>query len=434
MKKTSDPLVASSGPSSDGSTVTNVGSALDTALLAATEVVHFPGLEKALAGDTSKKKTTKPVAKKPKEKTVKTEQKTPAKKTTKKPAKTADSTPAPAPVPQSQVVATPPPTPAPAPVPQSQVVATPPPTPAPAPAQMTRAQKLEAIDGSKVMDAMEDADKLANNKKVANNFAKLIVVTADGIALRRMGLGYQQEWEKQTLGQVEDQLTKWAHHGDKAAESVLADIMEFDDRETEMFPVVDGFWELVTKVVRPANKVKSFADLTVFLMKLEKEELVTEWDGKRALPDNAVSGDERGEHIYLPAMDHGKIVTVMEAGWDHVRSAATRAKQQAEQRVEQIEQDVEALMNEATPEFFPSHVKAGDEGKLCFKISPRQAALIAVSQTQVGPKLEFIRMIGLGRMPTSRIGYEAGVAYWPHRGLFGAFQWWKNHEPTGEQK
>ena len=418
MKKSIDPLVASSGPSSDGSTVTNVGSALDCALLAATEVVHFPGLKKALAGDTSKKTTKQ----QPKEKkTMKTEQKTTAKKLAKKQTKPMAAkpvlAPATAPVPQPEKTAKTPTTlaPATAPVPQPEEVIEP---------ENDILANILTVDGAGLMANMNRSLEVLDNEKAVQKFVEAIMA-ADTLMYSKVELGtigkLEKPWLDMNLEETKRCLRNWASDGETMAKDILTELQKFESEKIKL-QIVRNLWDLVATVIRPACKVMKFDDLWPLLEKL--------CDAGWA----EVHKNRRRENVQIPAdaimVCNGEQYVVASTkkmasvAWQYVK----QAEEQAEQTLRQERQDLNGMMKQGTKEFLASaDPDLQEEGKLAFKLSPTHGAVLEVVRTVGGPRVRIIESIGMGNLPSFLIKFDAGMGAWPRDtgALYRAFQNWR---------
>lgn len=221
------------------------------------------------------------------------------------------------------------------------------------------------------------------------------------------------KWFCLTLEGLERELHEWEDQGETAAVQILDALNKFKKSNVG---IIAPLWKLVMEVVRPADKVRSYHDLSQLMQELRDAKVVV---SRRTAEDTPPHAIVLGATAYLPAMQFGKPTPKAQATWPFLEEAQERARQGKNARYVE-------LKGGATVGYKPSDAKAGKEGTIWLEVAEESGVSTFVRPTQWGIRIELRHAVGIG-MPSNQedITWLAGEAAWPDRRLFRAFQQWK---------
>ena len=283
---------------------------------------------------------------------------------------------------------------------------------------------LAAVD---VMGGIAVTNSILTNQEAVGTFTKALS-EADALAIQKLSFSrseieVQEEWYALSLPKIEDHLKVWAEAGSEAAEGVMAVLNAI--RETaKTVDAIDPLWRLYLEIVRPANNVRSYHDLTELLRELRQKNLVETFMDRNHYPAKAIVTKAGDWHkvVHLPAMEKGKTILMAETGWPFLKEAEDRAKEWAEGRRNRLDE----LKGSATKGFTSADAEEGKEGTLFLQAGLNRGALLQIHKTEAGIRVRISRAIGMPlRTPTDWMSWNAKQDAWPERDLFFAFEAWK---------
>jgi hypothetical protein len=189
--------------------------------------------------------------------------------------------------------------------------------------------------------------------------------------------------------------------------------------------VISPLWELMTVIVRPADSVNTYHDLSQLMKYLrDQRKLVqsrmADRNQKHWPQGTIVLGEGWHQVGYMPAMERNHKIPLAEAGWPYVLAAEGRAKEWAGQRKDQLE-DLKSQADVISLE----DVEGGKQGQVFLKTGPNSGALAAVKKDGRGLGVRIVRTIGMRARPGGWMRGDAPQADWPDSDLFFAFEAWK---------
>ena len=281
-------------------------------------------------------------------------------------------------------------------------------------------QAGDNLVGERIVEAIHLANDILANEKAVKAFVNAMIAI-DALALNKLSFNrlkddVRQEWYQLTLQEIDDQLNEWSEDGDANATKILATLNTFKKSQVD---VIDPLWKLYTEIVRPANDVKSFADLKQLMHNLHDKDLLEKRMNWRSYPANTVVlGNDEFSVGYLPARENGKKILMIETGWPFVKEAEARVKENRQGKLAELEKL-------ATIGFTSSDAKKGVEGFVFLKAGEDRGVLLQVRKYEE-VKIRIYRAIGIKvDPPTNWVEWTIDKKEWISDDLYASFEAWK---------
>ncbi|MCX6724274.1 MAG: hypothetical protein NT155_03855 [Candidatus Staskawiczbacteria bacterium] len=271
------------------------------------------------------------------------------------------------------------------------------------------------MKGDEVAEAIQEAGAVLTDAGAVATFVEAINL-ADALAMQKLGFDdptVKDWWFQLELPKLEEQLQHWASNGDASAKQILATLSAFRQSQVD---VMGPLWRLVNEIVRPANDVRTYHDLSELMKDLLAKGLVDPITPRgRYMPKNAVAiGDYKG---YLPAAERGHPIPMVQAGWPFIKAAEARAQKRVQEQEERV-----ATLERETANLSPNEAFAKQEGDVFLKVGPRSGALLHITNRQI----RIVEVIGLKLSgPRNSLFLSSGRNSWPNEDLFRAFEAWR---------
>jgi hypothetical protein len=288
----------------------------------------------------------------------------------------------------------------------------------------------EALSGMDVLGGIAMTNNILTDQRAVATFVKAMS-DAEALAIQELGFKrleaeVKEEWYALSFAKVEAQLQTWSRNGSAAAKGIVAIFATI----RKLAPTVDAIgplWQLYTEIIRPAKNANSYPELANLLRELFQKGLVERDFDRKHYPSKAIKTKAGDMHhnIHLPAMERGRSIPMIEAGWPFLKEAEVRAKAWAEGKRSRLDE----LKGSATKDFSANDAEAGNGGTIFIQTGENRGALLQVHKTDGGIR---VRVIGMPlRTPTEWLAWDAKQEVWPDKDLYHAFKTWRNKvQPT----
>ena len=275
----------------------------------------------------------------------------------------------------------------------------------------------EALSGIDVAGGIARADKILTNARAIGIFVDAIG-KAEKLAIHELKFGRleseaKETWYALSFAEVEAQIQTWAGAGDATAQGILTVFTQIR-KIADMVDAIKPLWQLYCKVVRPANEVRSYSDLSNLLRELRSSNVVQVFT-RRKPPEYAIMV---GNTAYVPAMERGEKVPMADAGWPFLQEAQGRAAKYIKGRKTRVE-ELRGSVDKVTP----AQARAGRTGTIWLEVSDSKGAMALVRKTGDLMQVRINQAVGLPLNSTGWMSWD--TKNWPDPGLFRAFQKWK---------
>jgi len=272
-------------------------------------------------------------------------------------------------------------------------------------------KKGAKLDGKAIVAAIDTANDILASEKAVTAFVEAINI-ADALAINRLSSRMSRaDWYRLSPIVVKEHLRGWADDGDKNAMQALEAVDTFNISTVD---VTKSLWELVNLIVRPANAVASYYQLTQLLEDLLSKGILDMRRNLEEWPDEVILITRGRDTIgYRPAKDR----MMAEYGWPWLKEAEARAKERADGNQLRLDE----MRSQDTGLTFAEATKGG-EGYLFFKTGHNSGALLDVRSNGV---VRFASTVGMKTHFTGWHDLESPIAEWEDEKLFYAFNEWR---------
>lgn len=312
----------------------------------------------------------------------------------------------------------------PVPVDNSSSLGTPPAVPAPAattpaqkPAKLSLKDRIlkaaSKVDGAAIVGEIKDANDVLGTPETIRAFVDAII-TADELIVQNQKFSTNSEAAKEELYKLSYATfrARLAGVAGSAASDINGLLASFEAGKVD---VSGQLWKLVTEIVRPAQRIETYRDLSNLLKDLVTKGLVEKKDPRQCPVKAVILGFDRDSVGYVPAMSQGKPVPMADVGWHWIKDAETCL----------IDGLVDELKKSATG-LTAEQAKAGKQGSIFLQIGRGSAAKLEVRRNNGHLEIKILRTVGMDVRPTDWANENVPRANWPNGRLYDAFQAWKN--------
>ncbi len=311
---------------------------------------------------------------------------------------------------------------APAPTVKPELVAVIPPKPVVSAPSLLDEILSAGMTENKVAEAITMANTILTDSRTVGAFVKAIG-SADALFIQKVGFTRRQDMVRDELNaltfpELEKQLQTWSKEGDDAARNIVNTLALFKKSSVD---ITGPLWKLVVEIVRPANNVRAYYDLSQLLKELVSKGLAEKMTDRRHYPEKAIIlGDAQHTSAYLPAMERGRAIPIIEAAWPWVKEAEGRAKEAAEKRNERLN-NLRAEVNGQSLSY--ADAAAGKDGKVFLQTGPNSGLLLQVGENRA----RIIQAVGLMFRSSGWMALEPKkwAREFHDQNVFCAFEAWK---------